>query len=66
MSAEYIYIGKCLDVGVPRVWGKTKEDCKLAMQEYKEKHIRNLPLVMTKYPHCWDTGVTDFANELEL
>ena len=65
MSAEHIYVGKCVDMGIPRVWGKTKDDCKLAMQDYTNKHIRNLRLTMTKYPHCWKTGLTDFSKELD-
>tara|TARA_R100000734_G_C3305461_1_gene95975 strand:+ start:360 stop:584 length:225 start_codon:yes stop_codon:yes gene_type:complete len=35
----YIYVGKCVQVGMPRVWGRTQEDCQKAIDDYCSKKL---------------------------
>ena len=49
MTKKKVYVGKCIEVGVPRVWGVTEEECRKAMDSYTAKHVRNKQLQMFEY-----------------
>ena len=49
MNKKKVYVGKCIEVGVPRVWGVTEEECRKAMDSYTAKHVRNKQLQMFEY-----------------
>ena len=46
MTKKKVYVGKCIEVGVPRVYGATKEKCREAMERYTANHVRNIALQM--------------------
>ena len=50
MPRPYCYVAKCLDIGCPRVWGRTREDCEKAMKNSTAKQVRFKPLGLYKYP----------------
>lgn len=49
MNKKKVYVGKCIEVGVPRVWGMTEEKCREAMDSYTANHVRNKALQMFEY-----------------
>ena len=49
MTKKKVYVGKCIEVGVPRVYGATKEKCRAAMERYTTNHVRNKALQMFEY-----------------
>jgi hypothetical protein len=49
MTKKKVYVGKCIEVGVPRVWGMTEEECREAMKDYTDNHVLNKELQMFEY-----------------
>ena len=49
MTKKKVYVGKCIEEGVPRVYGATKEKCREAMERYTANHVRNKALQMFEY-----------------
>ena len=49
-NVKYCYVAKCLDIGCPRVWGHTREECEKAMEKWTAKQVRFKPLGLYKYP----------------
>ena len=50
MSTQYMYVGRCLHLGIPRVWAFTKEECEQAMEQWTEKQVRFKPIALWKFP----------------
>ena len=49
-ETRYFYVGKCFDIGCPRVWASTRAECEKLMNEWQDKQIRFKPLTLWHYP----------------
>ena len=46
MKEIKIYVGRTVEDGLPRCWGRTMKDCEKAIQMWLYKQVRNKPIQM--------------------
>ena len=62
MKELKVYVGRTVEDGLPRCWGRTMKDCESMVQEWLFKQIRNKPIQIWEVP----AKVNEELNEAEI